>query len=200
MRTMRLSTWFLLIGTLVVLLSTGVGAAPATDYWPLADGNRWAFAGSGVEMTFVVVELGSDEFRLDTSMNEFVIQREYYHVVDGNIVATRREQAAGTFVLDPPQLFLKSPFVPGQSWTWEGEIAGEYVSATSLIMEPESVETPVGTFEALPVAITVQAVGETVRTIRWFAEGVGLVREQSGLSVNGQPLMLDIFLVDYELH
>lgn len=197
---MRLSTLFLLIGTLVVLLSTGVGAAPATDYWPFADGNRWVFAGSGVEMTFVAVELGPDEFRLDSYMNDFVIQREYYQVVDGNIVATRREQAAGTFSLDPPQLFLKSPFVPGQSWTWEGEIAGEYVSATSLIMEPESVETPVGTFETLPVAVTVQSGGESIRTIRWFADGVGIVREQSGMPVRGQPVMLDIFLVDYELH
>lgn len=201
MRTMRTSVFLLmLICTIVITLSPGVGAAPATDYWPLADGNRWVFAGSGLEMTFVVVEIGPNEFRLDASANDFVIQREYYSIVDGNVFATRREQASGTFILDPPQLFLISPFVPGQTWSWEGEIMDEHTASTSLIMEPETVETPVGTFEAIPVAITVEVAGESVRTIRWFAEGVGIVREQAVLPVSGQPVLFDLFLVDYEVN
>ena len=70
-------------------------AGLALDYWPLADGNRWRFSGAGLDMLLVAVELGPGEFRVDGFSNDFHVQREFYQVIDGDIVTTRREQPGG---------------------------------------------------------------------------------------------------------
>lgn len=200
-----------IVVTLVAALIAGLGgsvsaqeataaasdAESALHFWPLADGSYWTFSGFGLELTLVVEQLGPNEFRVDGISNDFIVQREYYEIVDGDLVATRREMAAGTTVFDPPQPFIKTPFAPDRLWTWQGELDGELVTSTFLVMDMETVETPVGTFEAFPVAITMESGGEGLMMMRWFAPGVGIVREQAGLNVGGQAVMLDMFLTDY---
>ncbi len=117
----------------------------------------------------------------------------------GDLVIVRREQTTGTAVFDPPQLFLKTPFEAGREWTWTGELDGELVAMTYIVMEPETVETPAGTFEAFPVALTIRSSSDGVNMMRWFAPGIGIVREQAGLSVAGQPFLVELMLVEYEV-
>lgn len=174
------------------------GNMPA-DYWPFADGNRWRFIGNGIEMAFVVIELGPGEYRVDAIANDFVIQREYYTVRDGNIYATRREQPGGGFTFTPPQLFLEGPFVPGHSWVWEGELAGEKAKTTSVVLEPETINTPLGVFEAVPVHLTVETETESLTNERWFVHGVGIVRERAQVPGIEETVILDIVLAEYRV-
>lgn len=170
-------------------------------YWPLADGNRWRLAGSGVEFEYAVVELEPGRYRVDTLVNDFPVQREYYHADEAGWIATLREMPAGSFPLEPPQLFLPAPLVPGREWTWEGEITpGLAVTARFAVLDPETVETPVGVFETVPVLATVSVAGETSGVIRWYAEDVGVVRQQEALSAGEQAALLDVYLVEYAVH
>lgn len=194
----------MLLGAVVpmaVKAESGASAVVVTplDYWPLADGNYWAYSGIGLELTLAVEQLGPDEFRVDGISNGFVVQREYYSVVGHELVVTRREMAAGTTVFDPPQPFIQAPLAADQLWTWQGELDGDMVTSTYLVMEMETVETPVGSFEAFPVAITLESGGEGMMMVRWFAPGVGIVREQAGINVGGQAVMLDMYLTDYRV-
>jgi len=188
----------LVIGAMLAV--SGLAAAQsASDYFPLAGGNWWRYAGTGIEMTFVVEETADGAFVVNTVVNDFVIQREYYVIQDGDVIALRRDFPQGSYELDPPQLFLRSPLAPGQQWAWSGEAAGQLVAMTFTVLEPEVLEIPAGTFEAVVVSIDGEADGEELHTMRWFAPGVGMLREQAQVVQGGQVFLLDVFLVDYHV-
>lgn len=197
---------------LVLLLPAGVAAgaalaqpgpaaaASALEWWPMAEGNYWRYEGFGVDIMLTVTELAPGEWRVDTFTNNFVTQREYYRLLDGDLVVTHREQPAGTVVFDPPQVVIRPPLVPGQTWTWSGALDGQAVAIEWIVMDPETVETPAGTFEAVPVGLIIRSGGETGYLMRWFVQGVGLVREQLGLDLGGTPVLIDLLLADYAVH
>jgi len=202
----------LLVAAAALTLAAGAGAPLAAEeqvggsggspfvYWPLADGNWWRLADADVEMVYSVSALAPGQFRVDLLLNNFVIQREFYHSDEAGWIATLREHPGGSFPLNPPQVFLKNPLVPGDEWTWEGEILpGFHMTARFAVLEPEVIEAPAGQFLTLPVVATVTAEGESATVIRWFAEGVGIVRQQEVVASGGQSVMIDMFLIDYEV-
>src|SRR5690606_9330594 len=129
------------------------------------------------------------------------VARGRRHPAGPGWIATLREMPAASFPLEPPQLFLPAPLVPGREWTWEGEIMpGLAVTARFAVLDPETVETPVGVFETVPVLATVSVAGETSGVIRWYAEDVGVVRQQEALSAGEQAALLDVYLVEYAVH
>ncbi|OUM93360.1 MAG: hypothetical protein BAA04_05520 [Firmicutes bacterium ZCTH02-B6] len=193
--------WAVLVMIAAVVLAGGsiAAAQSAAEFFPLADGNWWSYTGSGLELTMAVEATGAGEFLINTVINGFVVQREYYTYEGDDAIALRREFPQGSFALEPPQVFLKAPFAPGRQWTWEGRVAGQTARMTFVVLEPETVETPAGTFEALPVAVDGVVDGEEVHTMRWFASGVGMIREQAQVAQGEQVILIDLVLADYHV-
>ncbi|HEY8414889.1 MAG TPA: hypothetical protein VIK99_03860 [Thermaerobacter sp.] len=193
-------------GALLVAIAVAVlaGASLATaqsvaEFFPLAEGNWWRYIGSDVDLTMSVQATGTGEFLVSTVINGFVVQREYYAFVGDDVVALRREYPQGSFALEPPQVFLKGPFAPGQRWNWKGQVAGQTASMSFVVLEPETVETPAGSFEATPVAIDGFVGAEEIHTMRWFAPGIGMIREQFQVSQGEQAILVDLVLADYNV-
>jgi len=183
-----------------VLAYTACGAAQtATEFFPLAVGNWWAYTGEGVEFRMTVQDVVEGQFLIVSEVNGFPVQREYYAPEGEDVIALRREIPAGSFDLDPPQVFLRAPMAPGNRWSWEGSVAGQRMRMTFTIMEPETVETPAGTFEALPLVVTGSSDGEVLRLVRWFVAGVGMVRERAQVTEGSQSFLVDMRLVAYNV-
>src|SRR5690606_9330593 len=91
-------------------------------YWPLADGSRGRLAGSGVEFEYAVVELEPGRYRVDALVNDFPVQREYYHADEAGWIATLREMRAGSFPLAPAPLLPPAPLGAGRQWRGDGDI------------------------------------------------------------------------------
>ncbi|HLT58001.1 MAG TPA: hypothetical protein VKZ69_04430 [Limnochordales bacterium] len=183
-----------------VLAGAAVASAQAaTQFFPLADGNWWQYTGSGLDLRLAVAEAAGGQFVVSTEINDFVVQREYYAVIGDDVVALRREFPQGSFALEPPQLFLKTPFSAGQQWTWAGRVAGQTARLTFSVLEADTVQTPAGTFVALPVAVRGTVDGEELYTMRWFAAGIGMVREQAQVMQQGQAYLIDLRLAAYHV-
>jgi RNase P/RNase MRP subunit p29 len=66
----------------------------------------------------------------------------------------------------------------GESWAVESKGVGDAkVTTTYTVGKEEELEVPAGKFKAIPV--TEQRAKSEKKTIRWFAAGVGVVREES---------------------
>ena len=183
-----------------VLAGAAHGAAQAaTEFFPLAVGNWWVYAGDGTKLRMTVQDVVEGSFLLVSEVNDFPVQREYYVVEGEDIIALRRDNPMGSYNLEPPQVFLQGPMVPGSQWTWEGEVAGLRARTTFTVLEPETVETPAGTFEALPVVVSGVIDGEDLLLVRWFAAGVGMVREQAPESLGSRSVLYDVRLAEYHV-
>jgi hypothetical protein len=81
----------------------------------------------------------------------------------------------GGLQLDPPHLLLKANVAPHDSW------GGEYISNgiveryNRVVGEPETITTPAGEFEAIPVLQTNPDDEDDEATV-WYAAGIGMVK------------------------
>lgn len=93
--------------------------------------------------------------------------------------------------LDRPSTELVLPLRPGRTWSVR---AGEQAPTWARAVRQESVSVPAGNFErAWRVEdSTVIAGGKRtpIRAVRWYADGVGLVRREKQTSPGGKPRRL----------
>ena len=102
---------------------------------------------------------------------------------------------------DPPLPMLPEGLAIGSGWTWKGqvEVEGKATadSVATLVAERiESITTPAGTFDALRIRQTHET--PRLEIVRWFATGVGLVREEQVLRLgDDKELRRGVALVSY---
>ncbi len=96
--------------------------------------------------------------------------------------------------LTPPLIFLKLPFEKGQSWEVDLKIdspAGTDSIKGKFTADQDDVKVPAGDFKkTIRVKAQLTINGKQVTATSWYAEKVGMVRQQ--LSVDGQDFLLEL--------
>ncbi|MGQ0570766.1 MAG: hypothetical protein ACT4P5_14760 [Armatimonadota bacterium] len=192
-------------GMMVVALVSGQAgeAAPAglAAYFPLAQGTTWLYrTNTSGEITIRVngvQRVGEFECRMiETVVDGNITQAECYRVASDGVYAHQRSYPAGSVVLVPPQRVLAAPVAVGRKWQWVGKISEHEVVFNYTWARRESAKTPAGTFDAMQLYFTgVVGPGVSVESWRWFAPGVGMVKEDTTLVQAGRTLRIYAELV-----
>lgn len=173
-----------------------VGAAPNAAVMPLALGREWVYRDSAGETTIRVAgrELfaGLDCYRLDW-VGVIPYQSEYWQVRGDGIYVVGRRVMDRLTRFATPYLLLRHAPVPGESW--EAAVSSDSLMDTFRysVGAEEEVVTPAGSFRALPVSVR----GKTLEYRRWYAPGVGMVKETTALP-DGSPLDEKLLVHDRE--
>lgn len=181
----------LLVLTLIALLpTTAARGAAVPDYFPLVHGTEWVYRTSvGQDLVMRVNGTGQvsgvDCQILESLVNGMVTQRECFRREGSTVYVYVRVYPGGNVVLVPPQPMLVLPPKLGQGWSWDGK-AGETPARVALQWaRMEQVTVPAGTFAAAQLYLEGTVGGERVQSWRWFAPGVGMVKEDSIASSDG---------------
>jgi len=194
------TSWALILTAALLLQCKSTKPAPlppsepaaATEWMPLAVGNVWTL-GEGANLVEMRVAdrhmYGTGGFRglcfvLEwTSDGSTVERKEYWTTDEEGIWVVSREAGGQIFHVAKPWQFLKSPLGVGDQWQADERLALQRevseswkIAATS----EEEVATPSGTYQALRVEFR----GSDEVVTRWFARGVGIVREDTAGSGN----------------
>jgi hypothetical protein len=172
---------------IVANAATSVTAAPAglAAYFPLTPGIVWFYRSSvGAEVTRRVghaeTVAGQACRYIETLVNGSVSQAECYRVTADGVYVVRRASPQGSVLLVPPQRLLAAPVAVGQKWEWAGTVGGRSLAFAYQWARRESTVTPAGTFNAMQLYFIGQpGPSAEIQSWRWFARGVGLVKEDT---------------------
>jgi hypothetical protein len=156
-------------------------ASKGPVYQPTAVGTKWVYDDHGKDWTQEIVDAVSRDGETVLSIRI----NDNFNVTVAVTATGVFDRGAAGFAFDTCQ--LKLPVTAGQ--TWEVSIAPQPglldFAGTMTVGRPEKVEVPAGTFEAIPVRLEQTSQnGKKLDTPEvttcWWAEGVGVVRLQSG--------------------
>jgi hypothetical protein len=185
----------IIVTALLLVAVTGclASAAPAPPgaYFPLDSGWIWTFRTHGGPDAIMRVSSrqtvdGTVCRVIETVINGFVTQAECYRVTAGGVYAHQRSYPAGTVVLTPPQPVMTAPVQTGRTWRWNGRLGDQDVTMDFTWAREEPVTTPAGTFRAMLLYFATAPGSEMqLQTWRWFASGVGMVKEDTVIGQGG---------------
>jgi hypothetical protein len=148
-------------------------------------------SGSGTEVLRRVgsaVKAGGQECRLiETVAGGGVTQSECYQVTTAGVYVVHRVGPGGSVVLTPPQPLMLAPVVVGRTWQWISTLGDRTVTFDYQWARRETVVTPAGRFDAIQLYFMGEpAPGARIQSWRWFARGVGLVKEDTIVNQGSQ--------------
>jgi len=106
---------------------------------------------------------------------------------DGEVLCGRRQVLKDPVYTDPPQVLLPAAPRPGKTWTWSGTVADDTSKIDGVVEAEETVKVPAGEFKALRVRVETTTSRGRGRATRWYAAGVGLVKEEVEIAVKDGP-------------
>jgi hypothetical protein len=182
-----------------LLLLAAATVAPPSWPFPAANGTKWQYIfkrepeGGEAAVTREIVAPSSSQKKVSLQMEEKIngaVQAAQTLEMEKGAVVAISERAADRSVsmLTPSVTVLPAKMEPGASWNFRGQIAGVALSLPVRILAEEEVQTAAGKF------LTWHIHGEQAGTVattadRWFAPGVGWVRESvTQRSPSGQLL------------
>jgi len=147
---------------------------------PLTLGSEWVFRDTTGETTVSVAarELfaGIDCYRVDW-IGVVPFQSEYWWVRPDGVYVVGRRVMDQVIRFATPYLLIRYGLAPGESW--EAPVSSGTVTETLRysVGAGEEVSTPAGMFRALPVTVR----GKALTYRRWYARGIGMVKETTSL-------------------
>lgn len=156
-------------------------------YFPTAVGTKWVYAtedGTESQTREVTAVTVKDGVRLVTILWTASGQRQEWELREDGTGIYRSKMGAAA--VDPPHLLLKPKVVPGDEWDGEYVQSGRTERYHRVVGKPETVKTPAGEYEAIPVVQT-NPDDENDEATVWYAEGVGMVKLHQKYST---PLVL----------
>jgi hypothetical protein len=165
------------------------------SYFPLRLGERWiydaTFYGPTQRSTTSTVAVcrvregeGGRLFLIATCADE--------ELIESQIVFRNGEEIAQPVLFNsqgearprtPPEVIARTRMRVGQVWTWQGRVGEDERGSVYAVTSRGRVLTPAGEREALRVLIRDVSDGPADAAVeRWFAPGVGLVREAGALT------------------
>jgi hypothetical protein len=167
-------------------------------YWPLKQGNLWRYVEStgtdekqlkgNEESIMTVSKVASSTGRgslvsIAITLKGHVAGTEQYLLDAGQIYEVAI--SVGLEKLAPNRRFLKPDLKPGMQWDWKGtsEALGDKTGETChfVVVGPEQVKTPAGTFQTLHLKQTIAGDDNAGTRHYWFAKGVGIVQRRRTL-------------------
>jgi hypothetical protein len=171
----------------------GGGGDDLAGYFPLKVGYHWEYDSDVNESQKIVLSFkvtgmekvnGVDCYIYEGFSGGKSSQKEYYELNKKALICHRRVvNTSLTADLIPPEPMLEYPLTLGKTWKWEGKITKD-VSGTFnfTVAGEEELTTPAGKFETIKISMDGSASdGSAVKSTRWFAPGVGMVKEVSEL-------------------
>lgn len=173
-------------GALVFAMLISVSAEPLL---PVMDGTTWdyevreqppnpdAAVNLSVRISGTERLHGKELLTLEKRAGGALTQTELIHVDDTGIHRYRRTNADGkSIVSDPPQTLVPAPLQLGAKWELDDRTAGMEMHQQFTVAAQEAVTVPAGIYYAYrlhseqpwPLSMTID---------RWFAPGVGLVKD-----------------------
>lgn len=164
-----------------------------SSYFPLQPGNWWIYEKAvhdpdapdiTIKVTGKAKVDGIDCFVYETSIGSKVNRRDYLEQRRGDGIYSRKREIVTPkgikeFFPQPPDLLLKFPLKTGSSWEWEDSSLKKLKGFNIFeITGHEIVRTEAGDFNSFRLEVYQESTnGEKFKTIRWFAKGVGMVKE-----------------------
>ncbi len=144
---------------------------------PVAVGTGWvlkdALGEFAIRVTARETVTGRDCYRVDWIQGDRAYQSEYWFLDgDGIRVAGRRVLGVKT-EFTVPYLLVKRVLTPGDTWDASMSVQGREMKVTVAVGAVSEVSTIAGGFRAVPITLSSNA----MHYVRWYAQGVGLVRE-----------------------
>ncbi|MHC9537960.1 MAG: hypothetical protein AB9903_00420 [Vulcanimicrobiota bacterium] len=210
---MRQVLFILHILTCVIVLTLcGCAKKVESDYFPLETGNSWVYDTrvDGVEKPFKwevkinrVDRTGDHEaFVLETFVDDSKesLIKEYYGRTKEGYVVYKRVYPREEVVNDPPVLMVKTPLQPGLQWSWKGRILDAPAESAFKTEKKETIRAMNRDFDCIKVEITsTLPTGEKLHSVRWFADHVGLVKEDSTVTKGSKSKSMHGLLREFTL-
>ena len=181
-------------------------AASDADYLPLAVGNHWEYRLNQTRITLRVTRKEAVRGIPCHVVESFIgnattsCQVEYYAVTPGGLQVLRRTHGGSDFVLTTPETMLAFPVEPGRRWIWEGDPGTGGVTLSFQVKAPTIVQAVGRKLEALLVTIQGHSSeGSSIQTKRWYARGIGMVREVTLMNRGHQHTRVEAFLEHCEV-
>ncbi len=193
---------------IVTVLAATAGTTAASSsaaYFPLGQGTIWTYRtnshGDIIMKVGPLAKVGTYGCRIvETVVGGNTTQRECYGVEGDGVYAYERSYPAGTMRLEPPQRVLALPVAVGQAWEWTGRIGDQEVTLKYTWARREKIQVPAGSFDAMQLYFEgLVPPNIQVQTWRWFAAGVGMVKEDSLVSQANQRLRVYAELVSVKI-
>jgi len=180
-------------------------AKAQSDYFPLQKGCSWLYK-ARQNMHYYPVKLSVESVQTKGASSIYTVKR-----VDGfsDSIITYERNGDSVFLLatknlkmprlstdfDPKQLVMKQPVTKNGKWSWQGKAnLGVTTQEDDTVMDQEIVTVPAGKFKCVKIATT-STKGMLVETqLRWYADHVGLVKEQRFSQEYGNEMVLTKFV------
>lgn len=151
--------------------------------FPLSERNWWLYR---TDRGSVAVRVAGREpfgearcYVMEASIGNEILQQECLEVNEIGIWLHARRVAEELLRCDPPYPLLRLPLHLGAEWDWRGAVGGEDIYLSFRLDREETVRVPAGTFTAVHVGMGERSALGTATVHRWYAEGIGMVRETS---------------------
>lgn len=83
--------------------------------------------------------------------------------------------------LSIPVTAIKYPVKEGDKWDAKIALAGQEADATFETKKAEKVKVAAGEYTATPVEMNIKAMGQEIKATNWYAEGVGIIKQEMTL-------------------
>lgn len=173
----------------------------ASNLYPLVKGTKWEYevnaAGQKMDATQEVTDVAEAKEKgkaaiatlstnITTPMGKQSLTEEmsaddkgvYRHSMQGQKLAT-------------PVTALKYPVKEGDKWDAKIALAGQEADATFETKKVEKVKVAAGEYTAQPVEMTIQTMGQTIKATNWYADGVGIIKQEMALP-GGQTVTMEL--------
>ncbi len=160
------------------------------SHLPLEVGQGWVLKDKKGEVTIRVAAAEKfadrDCFRVDWETDGKAYQSEFWAKSPEGILAVGRRFAGRDLAFSKPYLLLRDPLKAGDSWTASIVMGAAKQDLQMTVGPEEEVAVPAGKYRAMRVVFK----GDAVEYRRWYARGVGLVREDVLAVVKGELRVL----------
>jgi phage pi2 protein 07 len=156
------------------------------NLYPLAKGTKWEFTvqvmGNELEATQEVTEVSEPKKgeRAIATIATSVGGQNLTEEMSADDKAVYRHAMQGQ-KLDTPIVAIKYPVKAGTKWTEKLKMMGQDVEADFETKKEEKVKVAAGEYTAVPVEMTIKVGGQTVTATNWYADGVGIVKQEMDL-------------------
>lgn len=186
----------LFAAAVVVFAAAGVTAqdkkdVKAPNLYPLAKGTKWEYevnaGGQKLDASQEVTEVADAKEKgkaavstistnITTPMGKQTLTEEmsaddkgvYRHSMQGQKLST-------------PVTAIKYPVKEGDKWDAKIALAGQEADATFETKKAEKVKVAAGEYTATPVEMNIKAMGQDIKATNWYAEGVGIIKQEMTL-------------------
>lgn len=153
------------------------------NFFPMMKSNRWIYKTDQGSILLQVSHeeevLGKRYFVLEAATDDETIQTEKYMLDQEALWLYSRSFGETIFFYDPPYPVIHFPLEVGKAWQWKGSCGTQPLELEFYVMAEEELEVPAGTFVARKVTVQEHSPLGGGSAIRWYAEGIGMVREEA---------------------